>query len=108
MSEYPNSGILNRNKYKKAGSNAPDATGKCVSTCKHCKQETEFEIAGWIREMSGRKFTTLRFTERGEAEAKRTAARAAKSGLPTEGAATAPGPEADAPPADQTEDNIPF
>ena len=101
MSDYPNSGILSRNKYKKAGSKMPDAKGQCTVTCKHCQKETEFEIAGWIKEGRTR-FTALKFSEKGEAGARRAKAKAEKSGLPVEGQAPAPA----AAPAE--EDNIPF
>ena len=60
MAEYPNSGVLNANKWKREGTKQPDQTGKAVVTCKHCQKETAFEIAAWIR--GG--YTTLMFTEK--------------------------------------------
>ena len=83
MSDYPNSGILFTNQYKRSGSKAPDVNGNCRFTCPHCQAESEHEIAGWIRE--GRKqFTALKFTEKTEAERKKMEAKAKKSGLPVE------------------------
>lgn len=82
MTEYPNSGILNANRYKRAGSKQPDLNGKAVMTCVHCQQETEFEMAAWHRG----KFTTVAFTEKAEAERKRAAAKAKRAGIPEENA----------------------
>jgi hypothetical protein len=81
MSDYPNSGILNPNKWKKPGTKQPDMNGKAAVNCKHCQKETEFELAAWSRG----NFTTLTFTEKSVAEAKRAAAKAAKAGLPPPG-----------------------
>ena len=101
MSDYPNSGILNRNKFKRTGSKAPDATGQGIITCK-CGHETEFQIAGWMHDKNGKKFTALRFEEKGAAEKRKAEAIAKKSGLPIEGATHPETPET------KTEQNIPF
>lgn len=82
MSEYPNSGILNPNKYKRPGTKMPDFNGKAAVTCVHCKGETVFELAAWNR--NGR-FTTIAFTEKSVADAKRAAYAAKKAGLPVAG-----------------------
>ena len=82
MSEYPNSGIMNPSKYKKPGTKMPDFNGTCAVTCVHCKGQTVFELAAWNRG----KFTTIAFTEKTEAEAKKAAYKARKAGLPVAGA----------------------
>jgi hypothetical protein len=82
MSEFPNSGIMNPNKYKRPGTKMPDYNGSCSVTCVHCKGETHFELAAWNRG----KFTTIAFTEKSEANAKKAAYKARKAGLPVEGA----------------------
>ena len=91
MSEYANSGIINPNKYKRPGTKMPDFNGKAKTTCKHCQCETEFEIAAWDK---GR-YTTIAFTEKSVAEAKKAAYAAKKAGLPTAETASADA-EADA------------
>ena len=82
MSEYPNSGILNPNKFFREGSKMPTHNGKGELTCKHCHQVTAFEIAAWRR--NGGKLITLSFTEKELAEKKRAEAKARKAGLATE------------------------
>lgn len=103
MSEYPNSGIIRKNDYKKAGSKAPDATGNAKVTCPKCLEETEFVIAAWIREGRKGRFTTLKFTDKAEDDRRKAEARAKREG----GSASAPAsaPVDDAPPV---EDDIPF
>ena len=80
MSEFPNSGIMNPNKYKRPGTKMPDFNGKATVTCKHCQQETEFELAAWNR---GARFTTIAFTEKSVAEKRKADYAAKKAGLPT-------------------------
>jgi hypothetical protein len=108
MSDYPNSGILNPNKYKRPGTKQPDMNGKAAVNCKHCQKETEFELAAWSRG----NFTTLTFTEKTIAEAKRAAAKAAKAGLPPPGDApaqsTAPAPEETNTESAHPYDDVPF
>ena len=100
MAEYPNSAILNANKYKKAGTKQPDLKGTAATTCVHCEKETEFELAGWKSE----KFITLKFTEKSEAERKRNEAKAKRAGLPTESEA----PQADVSTGEPDGQEIPF
>lgn len=79
VSDYPNSGILNPNKYHRDGSKMPTHNGNGQLTCKHCQQVTAFEIAMWNR---GR-FLTMAFTEKELSEKKRAEAKARKAGLAT-------------------------
>lgn len=84
MSEQrPNSGIVNPNKYARAGSRAPHYNGRGELTCKHCGEATQFEIAIWDR----RTLMTMAFTEKSLAEQRRAEAKARKAGLPLPGAA---------------------
>jgi hypothetical protein len=79
VSEYPNSGVLNPNKFFREGSKMPTHNGRGKVTCKHCQCETEFEIAAWRR--NGGKLITLAFTEKELAEKKRADAKAKKAAL---------------------------
>jgi hypothetical protein len=50
MSEYPNSGSLFRNDKRREGKNDPNATGKLVTTCEHCGEETKFWLSAWTKQ----------------------------------------------------------
>lgn len=85
---------MNPNKYKRPGTNMPDFNGKAKMTCVHCQQMTEFVFAAWDK---GR-YTTLAFTEKSAAEAKKAAAAARKAGLPVPGESQQPDESADGEP----------
>ena len=59
----------------------PDFNGKAKTTCVHCNCETEFEVAAW----NNGRYTTIAFTEKSVAEAKKAAAAAKRAGLPPPG-----------------------
>jgi hypothetical protein len=100
MSDYPNSGSIRRNQFKKEGSKQPDGRGSCHITCPACLEESTFEISAWFRTgNNGAKFTNLKFTSEAEAAERKRAREEAKSGKP------APAPD-DAPPGES--DQVPF
>lgn len=105
MSEYPNSGILFPNQYHRTGGNMPSQKGSARTTCLHCGAETEFEVVAWDKKKS-KSFLALKFTEKGEAERKKTEAQARKSGLPVDGATPPTTAGARKPPPE--EDDVPF
>lgn len=89
VSEYPNSGLLNPNKFWREGSKMPTHNGRgrvkhiVKVKCQHCEAEheaeveIEFEIAAWRR--NGGKLITLAFTEKELAEKKRADAKAKRA-----------------------------
>jgi hypothetical protein len=84
MSQYTNSGIMNRNKWKRSPKQ-PDHTGTSRITCRNCGHENEMEVAAWDRTKGEKTFTTMSYEHKAEAEARKAEARARKSGLPVEG-----------------------
>lgn len=58
MSEYPNSGILGKNKRMREGKNDPPYSGTCEVN------GVEFWLAAWVKESKkdGSKFFSLSFT----------------------------------------------
>jgi hypothetical protein len=50
MSKYPNSGALFRNENRREGKNDANATGKLVTTCAHCGEETDFWLNAWTKQ----------------------------------------------------------
>lgn len=91
--KYPNSGAIFTNNRQRAGRKDPDRNGSTFITCPACNRESEFWIAGWIKEGNGKgKFLSVSFTPKEE-----------RGGNPASKPANTPAPAA--PPE---EDDAPF
>jgi len=64
MSEYPNSGILGKNKRMREGKNDPPYSGTCEVN------GVEYWLAAWVKESKkdGSKFFSLSFTPKEESK----------------------------------------
>lgn len=107
MSDYPNSGILFPNRYKRAGTKSPDRNGTLKATCVHCQKETDYEALEWDHKRN-KPFVTIKLTEKSEAERKRAEYKARQSGLPQDSQATPPATETTEGEPQKEEDDIPF
>lgn len=73
QNKYPNSGTLSRNTRKQAGTKQPDADGRASITCPHCNTQTEWVIAGWLRDGPKGRFSSLAFKTKEQADKERAA-----------------------------------